>query len=185
MAAQRGDEVAHPMHSRRTFVKVGIAGATLFALARVGNGAPSPAASSYRLLDEKAAAMVRALAPVILAGALPEEGAPRERALSAIVLSFDRAASSVSPAAQREIADLFTFLDFPPTRVAVARLWSPIPESTPEELRAFLTRWRESRFELPQASYQALTQLIHASWYDLPEAWPAVGYPGPPPMGSK
>ncbi|HEY2627557.1 MAG TPA: hypothetical protein VGI57_00445 [Usitatibacter sp.] len=171
------------MPSRRTFVKVGLAGATLFALARLGSAPAAAATPAYRLLDDKAAGIVKALAPIVLARALPDEAASLDRALNAIALSFDRAASSLSPPVQREVTDLFSFLDFPPTRIAFARLWSPVGESTPEELRAFLTRWRESRFELQLASYQALTQLIHASWYDMPESWPAVSYPGPPPLG--
>jgi hypothetical protein len=173
------------MSSRRTFVQVGLAGATLFALARVGNGAPATTAPSYRLLDEKSAGIVAALVPIVLASALPDDAAARARAIQAVVLSFDRAASSLAPTVQREIMDLFAFLEFAPTRVAFARLWLPVGESTPEELRTFLTRWRESPFELQQASYQALTQLIHASWYDLPEAWAAAGYPGPAPVGAK
>jgi len=146
----------------------------------MGGRALAAPASGYRVLDERSAGVVRALAPVVLASALPAEAAARERALGAIVESFDRGVSGLAPAVQKEISDLFTFLDFAPTRVAFAGLWSPIAQSPPEELAAFLARWRSSRYELQQASYQALTQLIHASWYDLPESWGAIAYPGPP-----
>jgi hypothetical protein len=167
--------------TRRTFIKVGIGSAALLAAARFAGGARA-AAPSYRLLDERAAAIVKSLVPVVLAGALPEEAAARERAVAAIVSSFDRAASGLAPTVQREISELFSFLDFAPTRVAFAGLWASVPESPAEGLAAFLTRWRTSRFELQQAGYQALTQLIHASWYDLPESWAAISYPGPPPL---
>lgn len=166
-------------------MKVGLAGAMLFALARFGKGALAAAAPAYRILDERAAGIVKALAPIVLADALPEDAAQRDRMISAIAVSFDRAVASLAPSVQREITDLFGFLDFAPTRVTFARLWSPVGESTPDELRAFLTRWRESRYELQQAGYQALTQLINASWYDMPEAWTAVSYPGPPPVASR
>ena len=165
------------MFTRRTFIKVGIGGAALFALARLAASAPA-----YRLLDERAAGIMKPLATVVLAGALPEDSATRERALAAVVVSFDRVVSSLAPTAQREISDLFAFLDFAPTRLAFTGLWSPVPESSAEDLAAFLTRWRTSRFELQQAGYLALTQLIYSSWYDLPEAWPAISYPGPPPL---
>jgi hypothetical protein len=168
------------MASRRTFIQVGLGGAALFAIARLGGSAFAASAPSYRVLDERSAGMVMALAPVVLASALPADPAAREKAVTGIALSFDRAVSGMAPAVQKEISDLFTFLDFAPTRVAFAGLWSPIPESPPEELAAFLSRWRASRYELQQASYQALTQLIHASWYDMPEAWPVISYPGPP-----
>ena len=81
---------------------------------------------------------------------------------------------------QEELAQLFSFLAFAPSRLAFAGLWVPIDESKPEEIKAFLTRWRHSRFDLQRVSYQALTQLIQASWYDNPQAWAAIGYPGPP-----
>ena len=48
---------------------------------------------------------------------------------------------------------------------------------------AFLTRWRHSRFEIQRAGYQALSQLIQASWYDNPASWATIGYPGPPKLG--
>jgi hypothetical protein len=48
---------------------------------------------------------------------------------------------------------------------------------------AFLARWRESRFDLLRAGYQALTQLVQAAWYGNPRAWGAIGYPGPPAVG--
>jgi len=126
--------------------------------------------------------MVRALAPVVLAQALPSDAAARDRALAAIAASFDRGVSGLAPTAQKEIADLFAFLDFAPTRLAFAGLWSPVADSPPEALAAFLARWRDSRYELQQASYQAITQLIHASWYDMPESWGGIAYPGPPPL---
>jgi len=124
--------------------------------------------------------MVRAIAPVVLASALPADAAAKDRAIAAVAASFDRGVSGLAVSVQKEISDLFTFLDFAPTRVAFAGLWAPVAESTPEEIAAFLSRWRASRFELQQASYQALTQLIQASWYDMPESWGAIAYPGPP-----
>lgn len=173
------------MPTRRQFIKVGLGGAALFATVRFLDGPIAAPASPYRLLDEKSASFVKVLAPVVLAGALPEDAAARDRAVNDIAVSFDRAASGLAPSAQQEITDLFGFLDFAPTRLAFAGLWSPIGQSSAEELRAFLTRWRNSRFELQQASYQALTQLIQASWYDTPAAWAAISYPGPPPIATK
>lgn len=185
MAARHGDPIIRSVLARRTFLKLGLGGSLILTLARIGNGAFGATAPTFRLLDERSAGLIRALAPVILGSALPRERGPQEAALSAIATSFDRMASTLAPAVQKEIADLLGFLDFAPTRVAFARLWTPVADCSPDELRAFLTRWRDSRFELQQASYQALTQLIHASWYDTPEAWGAIGYPGPPSIESR
>jgi hypothetical protein len=124
--------------------------------------------------------MIAALVPVVLAGSLPAEEAARAGAIRDVVAAFDRAVAGLAPAVQAEIGELFSFMSFAPTRLAFAGLWAPLEESKPEELEAFLKRWRYSRFELQRVSYQALTQLIQASWYDNRAAWTAIHYPGPP-----
>ena len=171
--------------TRRQFIKVGFAGAALFAAARYLDRPLAAPAARYRVLDEDSARIVGALVPVVLAGSLPEEAGARARTQREVVEAFDRAVSGLSLAIQDELVQLFSFLSFAPTRLAFAGLWAPIEDSTPDELKAFLLRWRTSRFDLQRQSYQALTQLIQASWYDNPAAWSVIGYPGPPPLAPK
>jgi hypothetical protein len=166
--------------TRRQLIKVGFAGAALLATARLMGPARAAPATTYRVLDETSAQMIAALVPVVLAGSLPAEEAARAGAIRDVVAAFDRAVAGLAPAVQAEIGELFSFMSFAPTRLAFAGLWAPLEESKPEELEAFLKRWRYSRFELQRVSYQALTQLIQASWYDNPAAWTAIHYPGPP-----
>ena len=168
------------MATRRQFIKAGIAGAALLAAARFLDRPLAAPVNSYRLLDERSERIVRALVPVVLEGWLPADSDAQARIIGEVVAGFDHGASILGRPAQEELGELLSFLDFPPTRIAFAGLWQPVAESTAEELRAFLARWRDSRFELQQASYQALTQLILAAWYDRPATWPAIGYPGPP-----
>lgn len=168
------------MLTRRQFIKVGIAGAAILAAARLFDRPLAAPAARYRVIDDQDARIIAALAPVVLAGSLPEETAARSRAIREVVESFDRAVSGLSIAVQGEIAQLFSFLNFAPTRLAFAGLWTPVEEASAGDLKAFLLRWRTSRFDLQRVSYQALTQLIQASWYDNPQAWAAIGYPGPP-----
>ena len=52
-----------------------------------------------------------------------------------------------------------------PARLAFTGLWQPVEESTPEDVAAFLARWRNSRFDIQRSGYQALSQLIIAAWY--------------------
>ena len=172
--------VALKLLTRRQFLKVGIAGAALLAAARFLDRPQAAAVSPYRILDEQNARMVAVLVPVVLAGSLPAEEAAQSAVVRDTVAAFDRAVSGLTPAVQAEIGELFSFLSFAPTRLAFAGLWSPLEESTPEEINAFLTRWRHSRLALQRVSYQALTQLIQASWYDNPSSWAAIRYPGPP-----
>jgi hypothetical protein len=166
--------------TRRRFIKVGIAGAALFAAARYLDRPLAAPANGYRVLDENSAAIVRALIPVVLAGSIPREEIARVRAVSETLAAFDRAVSGLAPAVQDELTQLFSFLNFTPSRVAFAGLLTPIDEAPPGDIKAFLTRWRHGRFDLQRQSYEALTQLIQASWYDNPASWKAIGYPGPP-----
>jgi len=165
--------------SRRTFLKVGLAGAAVLTLARWIDG-PVLAATPSKFLDARARRTVGALVPVVLAGALPADEAARQAAIPEIVTAFDRAVSGLAPPVQREIGELFSFLHTAPLRIAVTGLWKPVEECTPEQLRDFLLRWRDSPFDLQRASYRALTQLIQAAWYGNPVSWASIGYAGPP-----
>lgn len=173
------------MLTRRQFIKVGLAGAVVLAAARFLDRPLAAPAAERRFLDEDAARMVAALVPVVLAGSLPEEPAARARATRDTVDAFDRAISGLTPSVQEEVAQLISFLSFAPTRIAFAGLWVRIEEAPAEDLRAFLTRWRSSRFGLQRASYHALTQLIQAAWYGNTASWAAIGYPGPPLLESR
>ena len=120
--------------------------------------------------------------PAVLAGALPAKEAERTGAIREVVEAFDRAVSGLSPAVQREIEDLLSLLRYAPTRIAFTGIGSSWEDAEVQSVAAFLARWRESRFDLLRAGYQALTQLLQAAWYGNPRSWPAIGYPGPPPV---
>ena len=171
------------MITRRRFLQVGVASAALLALVR-SLDRPAAAASAWRAIDDPTARTMSALVPVILAGVLPAQDEARGKAVAAIVAEFDRMVGSLAPAVQEEIGELFSVLHFPPARIALAGLWSAVEDSSAEELRAFLGRWRGSRFDLQRASYRALTQITQAAWYGMPDSWPAIGYPGPPALDS-
>ena len=154
--------------SRRRFLQVGLAGAAVLVTARLLQR-PGP--------DD---ALIAALAPVVLAGALPADPAERAAAIGRIVRSVETAVAGLAPAAREEVRQLFALLRFAPARYATTGLWRPLEEAAPEDIAAFLVRWRESRFDLLRVAYQGLTQLLQAGWYDDPRSWAAVGYPGPP-----
>lgn len=168
------------MLSRRRFLQVGLAGAAVLVAARLLDRSPAARAAPYRVLDARSAGLVAALVPAVLAGALPAQAGERALAIREVVEAFDRAVSGLSPAVQAEIDELLSVLRFAPTRMALAGVWSPWDEAGVESISAFLARWRDSRFDLFRAGYQALTQLLQAAWYGNPRAWPAIGYAGPP-----
>jgi hypothetical protein len=169
------------MPTRRQFLKAGFAAGIVLAGAgwltwRRGR-VPE---AGFHWLDERSATIVAALAPVILEDALPVAAAARHAALREVVSAFDRAVAGLTPAVQEEIAQLFSLLGLSAGRFIVAGVRSPWREATRDEIAAFLRRWRTSRLQSLRAGYQALSQLVLASWYGNPASWERIGYPGPP-----
>lgn len=169
------------MPSRRTFIQVGLAGGAIFAASRwLDRPAAVAASPGYLFLDARTAALTAALVPVVLAGALPSDGAARARAIEETTGAFDRAVAGLSPSVRKEVDELFSLLRFAPARLMFTGLWEPVEESSAEDVAAFLARWRRSRFEIQRAGYQAITQLIQAAWYGNSASWSFIGYPGAP-----
>jgi hypothetical protein len=141
---------------------------------------PAPPSPAYRFLDRDGVAVIGALVPAVLAGAIPAQGAGREVAVREVVAAFDRAVSGLAPAVRAEIDELLGLLRFAPSRYLLTGIGAPLEDADEARIAQFLSRWRTSRFDLLRAGYQALTQLIQASWYGNAASWPAIGYPGPP-----
>jgi hypothetical protein len=160
--------------TRRQFLQVGLAGtAVLLTVPLLSR--PSPDSS----------ALLGALIPVVLDGSIPQEPKARAQAVREVTEAFQRAVAGMSPPVQEEIGQLLGLIAFAPTRILFTGLPSSVEKSAPDEIARFLARWRVSQFDLLRAGYQALTQLIQASWYDNPSAWAAIGYPGPPALASR
>ncbi|MBL8421299.1 MAG: hypothetical protein JNK92_11760 [Dechloromonas sp.] len=158
------------MTTRREFLKTGLAGGLLLKLAACTNPAK----------DGGRQAVLAAVVPVLLAGALPGNGELFREQFSRTVAGVDQAIAGLPLASQKEIAQLFELLSFAPTRILAAGLWSPWPEASPQAIGSFLESWRNSRFDLFKSGYAALHDLIFAAWYARPDTWAAIGYPGPP-----
>ena len=158
------------MTTRREFLKTGAAGALLLNVAACSR----PSANGGQT------AVLTALIPVVLEGALPAKGEARSVLIMRTVTGIENAVAGLSPATQKEIGELFDLLSFAPTRMLVAGVWTPWPEATPEAIGKFLENWRNSRFDLLKSGYAALRDLIFAAWYARPDTWTAIAYPGPP-----
>ena len=181
---RRDSRPAQTMLTRRTFLLAGIGGASVLAAAGWlrGRSAPSPlqGAASTPILAPDAFAVLTAVTPAFLAGALPDDPAAASAAIRKTVDNVGIAIAGLAPAAQQELGQLFALLGFAPARMALARVTSPWSEARDAEIAAFLERWRTSGFLLFQSAYAALHQLVFAAWYGNPDSWPAIGYPGPP-----
>ena len=175
------------MLSRRRFIQAGLVGGAVLIAVRAAYGPLSPDPSiaedhefDYLALGVKDRTILAAVSPVMLAGALPQDAADRDHALVQVIRGVDTAVSGLPPAVQEEVAQLFALLGFPVTRRLVAGVTGPWLHAGPEDIAAFLERWRSSRFALLRSAYRALQELIMAAWYGSDSAWPRIGYPGPP-----
>jgi len=172
------------MLTRRTFLFAGLAGSAALAVTwwlrgsrEDATGAASPLPAP---LGPDAADVLGAVVPVFLDGALPADRAAAQRTVRETVASVGVAIAGLPPAAQHELAQLFSLLGFAPARIALARVDSPWRTAGPDEVAAFLERWRTSGFLLFRSAYAALHELVFAAYYGNPASWPAIGYPGPP-----
>jgi hypothetical protein len=173
------------LSSRRRFLQAGLAAAAALLAVRALEGPPPAPARPHRALDPASARIVAAIAPVVLAGALPDSPIAREAAVGRVVEGVDRAVAGFDAPVREELSRLMGLLRFAPARLALAGLWRPVEEARAADIAAFLARWRESRFDLLRAAYQALTQLVQAAWYDDAASWAGIGYPGPPSLGAR
>ena len=167
--------------TRRTLLKAGIAGGAALLLARwlyTGTTVPTPD-SRFAALDVSGQTIVAAIVPVLLDGALPT-GRDAAAARADVLTDVDQVIAGLPPAARKELDDLFSLLAFAPTRCLIAGVWSPWPEASRDSVAAFLEAWRVSRFALLRSAYGALHQIVFGAWYGKTQAWPPIGYPGPP-----
>jgi hypothetical protein len=167
---------------RRSFLAVGLAGATVLATAGWWHARRAPVPAG-RALDDSATSIVAAIVPAMLDGALPGEPQARTAAVADTVRNVDRAILGLPPATRGEIGQLFALLALPPARIAFAGVGAPWNEASVTDIGAFLDRWRDSGWALKRSAYDALHQLVTAAWYGDRAAWAAIGYPGPPAIG--
>jgi hypothetical protein len=170
------------MLTRREFLKVGAGGALVLGAARIirTQAATRDDRLAPRVLDDGAGAILAAVVPVLLAGALPTAPAARSARIAATITGVDSAIAELPPHAQSELRDLFALLGFAPVRRLFAGVASPWPEASPAAVADFLQSWRSSTWSLKQQAYHALHALVFAAFYADPASWPAIGYPGPP-----
>ena len=172
------------MLTRRQFVKTGLAGSALLALAYMLHRPVDRFAKRVLVdgfpLESSLRLVVTALAPVMLAGAMPKDEAARRAAIQHAADAVAKAATTLGASAQREVAELFALLALPATRIAVAGVRSAWTEAGEAEVRAFLDEWRRSRIDLLKSGYLALHDLILGAWYADGSTWAEIGYPGPP-----
>jgi hypothetical protein len=162
--------------SRRTFLKVGLAGTIVLATAGgVYRATTGRAPLGKFALDNEGRAALGAIASVVLLRTIP----PGTQGVDMAVARTLTAIAGLPLATQKEIQDLFGLLTLAPTRRLLAGIPVRWSQASQEDVTAFLESWRMHRFAMLQSAYHALHDLILGGWYADESTWAAIGYPGP------
>ena len=189
--AQRPSRSSRPSRpsrpSRRAFLQVGagfsaaIACSALFPTLTGCTPADAPPQAGMAFLRPADVTLFRALLPAIASDLAAADAATRETRLAAAVKNIDGTIAAMDQNGRGELRKLLDLLASTPLRWAVAGVRSPWEQATPDAVRAFLTRWRASRFETLNAGGVVLVKLASVAYFVLPGTWAASGYPGPNP----
>jgi len=175
--------------SRRTFIKTGIIGGGLLAIAGLaskdtvwggGTTHQTPTGEPLKFLTRKDYQVLATIASILLSGAISQEPESRKQQIDTTLRELDKALIVLQPTAQKELRQLLGLLKIPITRILAARVTSSWENASPEAINSFLMRWRNSNTALFRTAYSGLHQLIMGAWYGQEQAWSSIGYPGPP-----
>lgn len=167
---------------RRSLLKLGLGASLMLGTAgltaTLSGCSSSGPAGNMAVLRESDLPLLAALFPAAV-GPHPAFS-ENSNAIELAIAQLDRSLQYSSPFVQSEVLNLLGMLSMPLTRGPLTGIWSDLAQASPEQLEAFLLRWRDSRFELLRKGHKSLLQLLHMAWYATPQSWAAVGYPGPP-----
>lgn len=171
-----------PGLSRRGVLKVGLLGGAFLATAGVtatlsGCSASAPS-NGFAVLRDSDMPFLRALIPVMLAGAVPAER--MADAVNGTLQSLDHGLNRLSPEMLKLTVQLFDVLALPITRGPLTGIWGSWDNASAADVKHFLERWQNSSISLLKMGYSSLLQLVMMAWYGRPESWGHCGYPGPP-----
>jgi hypothetical protein len=157
---------------RRTVLKLGLAGGALLAAGGIAIVAGRDAVHDRR-------AVLGAVVPVILAGAIPVDGPQHASAVQRSIAGVETAIAQFPAPTRRELDQLFALLGSAPGRSLLAGVSRPWDSADAGEVAAFLERWRSHSLSLFKTGYHALHDLVTGTWYADEATWAAIGYDGP------
>ncbi|GLK87088.1 twin-arginine translocation pathway signal protein [Pseudomonas turukhanskensis] len=174
--------VAAPGLSRRGLLKVGLMGSAFLATAGLaatlsGCSASTPA-NGFAILRDADLPFLKALIPVMLAGAVKPEQMPQ--AIDGTLQNLDYSLNRLSPEMLKLTVQLFDVLAMAVTRGPLTGIWGSWENASSEDITHFLNRWQNSSLSLLRMGHASLLQLVMMAWYGRPESWAHCGYPGPP-----
>jgi hypothetical protein len=171
-----------PGQSRRGFLKRGIWGSALLALAGGGYLALRPSKKvplppeGLLALDETEYAVVQALAERIVPARPHFPSVDQVR----VAFNVDRILARTDAGASKELKQLLQLFESALPGFLFGGRLQPFTRLPPDEQDAALREWRDSRIVIRRTGFQALRVVVLAGYYSSPLSWSAVGYSGPP-----
>jgi hypothetical protein len=172
-------------HDRRTFLKRGLLGGGLLALAGTLPFAFRSTAvgrrprRALRLLSVEEHAVLAAVAARIVPGDGADPTWPRADDVDCAG-KIDALLATVHPDVGNDFRRLLRLFESGFLGTFIAASPRPFTRAAPAEQDARLEAWRRSRLTVLRSGYQALRRLSLAAYYASPEVYARIGYPGPP-----
>lgn len=167
-----------PHLQRRTFLKLGVASAVVLAVAGGAIALMQPGLKQGKLTDNSRLIFSRA-AQAILAGTLPADAGPNQIAINALLDRIDTFIAGTPDHVQAELSQLLGLLATAAGRRGIMGLSPSWEDANVADLTAALSAMRVSTVSLRVQSYQALHDIVSASYFSGQESWAVLGYPGP------
>jgi hypothetical protein len=163
---------------RRTLLKLGLGATAVLAVAGGGLALLRPGLEGGRM-TASAKMVFRAVARGVLDGTLPKDAAAREVALEAHLKRLDDTLAAFPRATQTELSQLLALIAAAPGRSALVGLHTDWESATAADVQQALQDMCTSSLAMRQQAYHALRDLTNAAYFADPQAWSAMGYPGP------
>lgn len=163
---------------RRSWLRLGVAGAALLALGGGTVALVEPGLHAGRLAPA-GRTVFRHTARAVLDGTLAAEADPQSRELDALLPRIDALVGGLPRHAQEELSQLLALMATVPGRRWLAGLEVPWELATVPQVQRALQGMRTSSLQLRQQAYHALHDITSAAFFSDPATWRVLGYPGP------
>jgi len=167
-----------PHLQRRTFLKLGIASAVVLAVAGGAVALMQPGLKDGKLTERSRLIFSRA-GQAILAGTLPADAGPQQIAINSLLDRIDVFIGGTPDHVQAELSQLLGLLATAAGRRGVMGLSPGWDTVSVAEMTEALQAMRVSSMSLRVQVYQALHDIVSASYFSGQESWAVLGYPGP------
>lgn len=167
-----------PHLRRRTLLKLGIA--TAVALGIVGGAVAllQPGLQQGKLSEDSRLIFSR-VGQAVLLGTLPIEAGPNQIAINSLLSRIDNFVQNTPEHVQAELSELLSLLATSAGRMGIVGLTTGWASASTAEIALALQSMRSSSLALRIQVYQALHDIVSASYFSGLESWPFLGYPGP------